>query len=142
LAARGVRTLVVPADLPDGWAPPGLRLLRDPGLSNAEIESGDGVLTAAALGIAQTGTIVLDGGSRSGRRALSLVPDLHVCLVEAGRIVASVPDAIAALTGAGLETAPLTFVSGPSATSDIEFARVEGVHGPRRLEIVLVTVPT
>lgn len=131
-------------------APAGLQLelhgvglvLDDPPLSTAELDLIDGVVTGSALAIAQTGTIVLDGGPRSGRRALSLVPDLHVCVVESSAIVASVPDAIAALASAGLETSPLTFVSGPSATSDIEFSRVEGVHGPRRLEVVLVTVPT
>jgi L-lactate dehydrogenase complex protein LldG len=121
---------------------PGLDLvLDDPPLPTAELDRLDGVVTGCALAIAQTGTIVLDGGSRCGRRAISLVPDLHICIVEISRILASVPDAIAALASAGLETAPLTFVSGPSATADIEFSRVEGVHGPRRLEVVLVTGP-
>jgi L-lactate dehydrogenase complex protein LldG len=96
------------------------------------------VLTGCALAIADTGTIVLDGGDRSGRRALSLVPDYHVCLVEADRIHASVPDAIAALAPAAAEGRPLTFVSGPSATSDIELERVEGVHGPRTLVILVL----
>jgi L-lactate dehydrogenase complex protein LldG len=138
---HGAAALAVPAGLP--LEIPALELLRDePPRPSVELDRLDGVVTGCALAIAQTGTIVLDGGPRSGRRAISLVPDLHVCVVEAGTIVASVPDAIAALVRAGLETAPLTFVSGPSATSDIEFARVEGVHGPRRLEIVLVTVPT
>jgi L-lactate dehydrogenase complex protein LldG len=139
-AAHGATALVAPA----GLAPelPGLDLvLDDPPLPTAELDRLDGVVTGSALAIAQTGTIVLDGGSRCGRRAVSLVPDLHICIVEIHRIVATVPDAIAALSGAGLETAPLTFVSGPSATADIEFSRVEGVHGPRRLEVVLVTGP-
>ena len=94
----------------------------------------DTVLTGCALAIAETGTVVLDGGPRCGRRALTLVPDHHVCVVDAGQVVAGVPDAIAALA----PRAPLTFVSGPSATSDIELERVEGVHGPRRLEVVVV----
>jgi L-lactate dehydrogenase complex protein LldG len=81
---------------------------------------------------------VLDGGDRSGRRALTLVPDFHVCLVEAERIHASVPDAITALAPAAAEGRPLTFVSGPSATSDIELERVEGVHGPRTLVILVL----
>jgi L-lactate dehydrogenase complex protein LldG len=127
-------------------APAGLQLevtelhlvLDDPPLSTADLDLLDGVVTGCALAIAQTGTIVLDGGPRCGRRAISLVPNLHVCVLETSRIVASLPDALAALASEGLQTAPLTFVSGPSATSDIEFSRVEGVHGPRRLEIVIV----
>jgi L-lactate dehydrogenase complex protein LldG len=94
----------------------------------------DTVLTGCALAIAETGTIVLDGGPESGRRALTLVPDHHVCVVRADQVVATVPDAIAALRA----DAPLTLVSGPSATSDIELNRVEGVHGPRRLDVVVV----
>ena len=105
----------------------------DPPLSVRDLDTLDVVLTGCALAIADTGTIVLDGGERSGRRALTLVPDHHVCIVEASAVVASVPDAIAAL-GPG---APLTFVSGPSATSDIELDRVEGVHGPRVLDVIV-----
>ena len=96
------------------------------------------MLTGCALAIAETGTIVLDGGERSGRRALTLVPDWHVCIVEAGSIVAGVPDAVAALAEAAAEGRPITLVSGPSATSDIELERVEGVHGPRTLDVVVV----
>jgi len=118
---------------------PGLELLiDDPPISARGLDQVDGVLTGCALAIAETGTIVLDGGERSGRRALTLVPDFHVCLVEAGRIHASVPDAIAALAPAAAAGLPLTFVSGPSATSDIELERVEGVHGPRTLVILVV----
>jgi L-lactate dehydrogenase complex protein LldG len=94
----------------------------------------DGVVTTCFLAIAETGTIVLDHGPGQGTRAQSLVPDLHVCVVRADQVVAAVPDAIAALRA----DAPLTLVSGPSATSDIELNRVEGVHGPRRLDVVVV----
>lgn len=110
----------------------------DPPLSPRALDALDGVLSGCALAIADTGTIVLDGGARSGRRALTLVPDLHVCVVEAAAIVVSIPAAIAALAPAASAGRPLTFVSGPSATSDIELERVEGVHGPRRLELLVV----
>jgi L-lactate dehydrogenase complex protein LldG len=110
----------------------------DAGRGPRELDALDGVVTGCALGIAETGTIVLDGGERSGRRALTLVPDLHVCVVEEEQIVASVPDAVARLGEAARDGRPLTLVSGPSATSDIELDRVEGVHGPRRLEVLVV----
>jgi L-lactate dehydrogenase complex protein LldG len=110
----------------------------DPPLSAVALDGLDGVLTGCALAIAETGTIVLDGGERSGRRALTLVPDWHVCIVEAGSVVAGVPDAVAALAEAAAEGRPITLVSGPSATSDIELDRVEGVHGPRTLDVVVV----
>jgi L-lactate dehydrogenase complex protein LldG len=132
-----VRRLAVPPGAPHHLR--GLELLiDDPPISARGLDQVDGVLTGCALAIAETGTIVLDGGDRSGRRALTLVPDFHVCLVEAGRIHASVPDAIAALAPAAAEGRPLTFVSGPSATSDIELERVEGVHGPRTLVILVL----
>jgi L-lactate dehydrogenase complex protein LldG len=111
----------------------------DPPLSAAELDAVDGVLTGCALGIAETGTIVLDGGARSGRRVLTLVPDYHLCVVEAASIVAGVPDAVAALAAAAAEGRPITLVSGPSATSDIELDRVEGVHGPRTLDVLVVS---
>jgi L-lactate dehydrogenase complex protein LldG len=132
-AEHEARRLGIPAALP--WRPHGLELVEDHGLSARELDELDGALTGCALAIAETGTIVLDGGERSGRRALTLVPDLHVCVVERSQVVATVPDAIRALEGA---RGPFTFVSGPSATSDIELDRVEGVHGPRRLEVLLV----
>jgi L-lactate dehydrogenase complex protein LldG len=111
----------------------------EPPLTPQALDKLDGVVTGCALAIAETGTIVLDSGPRSGRRALTLVPDWHVCIVEASTIVAGVPDAVAALAGAAAEGRPITLVSGPSATSDIELDRVEGVHGPRRLDVVVVS---
>ena len=117
----------------------GLELVADdPPLGARALDGFDGVLSGCALAIAETGTIVLDGGARSGRRAITLVPDYHVCVVEAERIVAAVPDAVAALGEAAAEGRPITFVSGPSATSDIELDRVEGVHGPRTLDVFVV----
>jgi L-lactate dehydrogenase complex protein LldG len=110
----------------------------DAALGARELDALDGVVTGCALGIAETGTIVLDGAEASGRRSLTLVPDLHVCVVHEEQIVASVPDAVDCLAEAARAGRPITLVSGPSATSDIELDRVEGVHGPRRLEVLVV----
>jgi len=128
--------IVVPADVPAAWRVPGVEWLPDePPLPLSELDSADGVLTGCALAIAETGTIVLDAGHAQGRRMLTLVPDYHLCVVHADQVVGAVPEAVAALE----PTRPLTFVSGPSATSDIELDRVEGVHGPRTLEVLLVS---
>lgn len=140
LSGRGVRRLVVPADVPAEWLPEAVAVVRDHGqLSHAELDECDGVLTGCALGIAQTGTIVLDHGYAQGRRAISLLPDYHLCIVRAEQIVGLVPETITGLERAAQERRPLTFISGPSATSDIELNRVEGVHGPRKLAVLIVT---
>jgi L-lactate dehydrogenase complex protein LldG len=120
--------------LPDGLWLDVPRTVPDHGLSAAELDGIDAVVTSATLGIAETGTIVLTHGAGQGRRALTLVPDHHVCVVAADQVVAGVVDAVATLD----PHRPQTWISGPSATSDIELDRVEGVHGPRRLHVVLV----
>jgi L-lactate dehydrogenase complex protein LldG len=126
--------LGVPPDLPQPWRP--VLAVEDHGLTPQELDALDGVVTGCTLAIAETGTLVLSGGASEGRRALTLVPDLHICIVGASQIVETVPEAFAAL--GALARRPLTFVSGPSATSDIELKRVEGVHGPRQLHVLIV----
>jgi L-lactate dehydrogenase complex protein LldG len=135
--ARGARRIAVPPGGPEGIADVEF-VVDDPPLSPRALDEVDGVLTGSALAIAETGTIVLDGGERSGRRALTLVPDWHMCVVDEPSIVAGVPDAVAALAEAAADGRPITLVSGPSATSDIELDRVEGVHGPRTLDVIVV----
>jgi L-lactate dehydrogenase complex protein LldG len=133
----GGRRLAIPPDLPNELRPYGAELVLDNGLTAHELDGIDGALTACAIAIAETGTIVLDGGRGQGRRVLTLVPDYHLCVVREDQVVGLVPEAIEALAPAVAEGRPLTFVSGPSATSDIELNRVEGVHGPRTLHVVV-----
>jgi L-lactate dehydrogenase complex protein LldG len=137
LTERGARRVAVPEGiLPAGLdrLEPGIELAGDdPPLTPAQLEGLDGVLTGCAVAIAETGTIVLDGGTGQGRRVLSLVPDYHLVVVTAAQVVATVPQALARLDPAR----PQTWISGPSATSDIELDRVEGVHGPRTLEVIV-----
>jgi L-lactate dehydrogenase complex protein LldG len=135
VAARGARRIGVPRGFPERWS----ALLADPvpddpPLDVAALDALDGVVTTCAVAIAETGTIVLDTSPGQGSRAFTLVPDYHLAVVSTEQIVAAVPDAVAALD----PTRPLTWISGPSATSDIELSRVEGVHGPRTLDIVIV----
>ncbi len=134
--SRGMTRLAVPADLPADWPPSGVEILRDPGLTYDQLDHVDGILTGCALAIAQTGTIVLDAGVAQGRRVLTLLPDYHLCVVFADQVVGMVPEAFRALSATS--TRPMTFISGPSATSDIELNRVEGVHGPRTLHVLVV----
>jgi len=135
LSERGARTIVVPPGL-DLALPDGVDVTMDDGaLGPAELDRFDGVVTRAAVAIAETGTIILDGSAGQGRRAISLMPDYHLCIVDAGQVVELVPEAVALL--ATSEHRALTWISGPSATSDIELERVEGVHGPRTLEVII-----
>jgi L-lactate dehydrogenase complex protein LldG len=136
----GLRRIVVPAALPAEWRPMGVELTEDHGLSAGELDQLDGAVTGCAAAIAETGTLILDGQGVCGRRAVTLVPDHHVCVVRADQIVDSVPEGIAAVRTAVIdEGAPITLISGPSASSDIELARVEGVHGPRHLRVLIVS---
>ena len=130
-------TVVVPPGLPAGWLPPTVTARPDDGLSIDDIAAADAVLTAAAVAVAETGTIVPDAGPDQGRRLLSLLPDRHICVLRPDQVVASVPEAIARLD----PRRPLTWISGPSATSDIELERIEGVHGPRNLHVILLAPP-
>lgn len=136
-AALGTRTRVI---VPGVWMNAVEDQLRDdPPLTHEQIDGAQGVLTTCALAIAQTGTIVLDAGPGMGRRVLTLLPDYHLCVVRHDQIVPSVPEAIAKLQTN--PTRPITFISGPSATVDIEMTRVRGVHGPRNLEVIITTAP-
>lgn len=129
--------LAVADDVPESWLPPGPAFSREGELDLEGLDAVDGSLYGCAWGIAETGTVVLDGGPRQGSRLLSLIPDLSLCVVFAEQLVADLPQLFMEL-GEDAAKRPVTFVSGPSATSDIELSRVEGVHGPRRFELVLV----
>jgi L-lactate dehydrogenase complex protein LldG len=131
----GERSLLVAKELSAAWIPAGADVRRDEGLSTAQIEGVDAVLTACEIAVASTGTIFLVHDGAQGRRVLTLLPDHHVCVVRRSQVVGTVPEAIRAL-GARLGHA-VTTISGPSATSDIEMTRIRGVHGPRRLTVIL-----
>jgi L-lactate dehydrogenase complex protein LldG len=133
LSERGAMDVVTPAGFPQSWLPPGTEAEAAP-RSVAELDRADAVVTTCRVAIASTGTIVLDAGPGQGERKETLLPDYHLVVVVADQVVATVPDAVALLDPA----APLTWISGPSATSDIELERVQGVHGPRTLDVLVV----
>ena len=140
LTERGARRVVAPAGLDPSWtASLAAEVLADGAvgddqLSVSQLDAADGVITGCAVAIAETGTLILDGSAGQGRRILTLIPDYHLCVVFPDQIIADVPQALARLEA----IRPLTMISGPSATSDIELNRVEGVHGPRTLEVIIV----
>lgn len=139
LERRGAGRVVTPSGVPHEWFTEAsverLPDSREEPRTIAELDAVDGVVTGCAVAVAETGTLVLDGGPDQGRRAITLVPDYHLCVVRAEQVVDAVPEAVRLLDPAR----PLTWISGPSATSDIELNRVEGVHGPRTLEVLLLT---
>lgn len=143
LRALDVRSVVLPEGLDAGWRQAvdgaGIEIRTDePHLDRAALNEIDAVVTAACVGAAESGTIMLDHRPDQGRRALSLVPDIHVCVIRADQVVSDVPEAIARLAPSVQDRKlPLTWISGGSATSDIELSRVEGVHGPRTLYVIL-----
>jgi L-lactate dehydrogenase complex protein LldG len=143
LAKHKATSVVVPAGVPKAWysaaAKAGVEIRHDdPPLSHSDLNETSAVLTAARVGWAETGTIALDHAEDQGRRALTLVPDMHVCVIKTDQIVTDVPEAVARLEPSLREKRPITWISGPSATSDIELSRVEGVHGPRTLYVIVV----
>ena len=142
-ADAGIETLIIPPGLNEQWLTKISRditlLNDDPQLTKEDLNSSDAVITSCFLGVAQTGTIILDAGPGQGRRALTLLPDFHICIINESQIVGIFPEAIRQLNETVKTTGrPVTMISGPSATSDIELNRVEGVHGPRRLFVFVI----
>jgi L-lactate dehydrogenase complex protein LldG len=137
LSERKKRRMVVPVGLAAEWLPAGFEFVVDDGLSSTELDGFEGVLTGAAVAIAETGTVVLQNVAGQGRRAVTLVPDYHLCVVLMANVVETVPEGMGRLRGTA--NLPTTFVSGPSATADIEMTRIKGVHGPRFLDVILVS---
>ena len=126
--------MVIPPGIPGEWLPEGISFTEDRQLPYGTLDKCDGVLTTATVAIAATGSIVLQHGPGQGRRALTLIPDYHLCIVKAEQVVETIPAAFARLDPAR----PTTFISGPSATADIEMTRIKGVHGPRFMDVLLV----
>lgn len=137
LSDRGKTGLLRPEQLPQAWLPSGYDFAVVNGMPYHEIDRGQGVITGCVVAIAFTGTIILRHGAENGRRALTLIPDYHLCVVHADQVVETVSEGLAHLRG--METTPLTTISGPSATADIEMSRVKGVHGPRFLDVILAS---
>jgi L-lactate dehydrogenase complex protein LldG len=133
---RGKRSLVIPSAFPTEWLPEELSFVKDNDLTYGELDASEGALTACTVAIAFTGTIVLTHSAHEGRRALTLIPDYHLCIVREDQVVQTVPEGIRKLRD--FRTRPITTISGPSATADIEMTRIKGVHGPRTLDVVLV----
>lgn len=137
LREAGAVRVGVALDLASSLRPKSVELVEDDALTPYELDALDGAVTTCAAACAETGTIALDGGPGQGRRALTLVPDLHICVVRVDQIVETVPELMARLEPSAKAGRPIVLVSGPSATSDIELERVEGVHGPRRLVVIV-----
>jgi L-lactate dehydrogenase complex protein LldG len=138
LKARGKRALLIPSGLSRQWLPADVAFICDPAMMNQELDRAEGVVTGCAVAIAATGTIVLAHSPAAGGRALTLIPDYHLCIVREEQVIETVPEGIEQM--APLSSQPLTTVAGPSATADIEMTRVKGVHGPRTLDVVLLSV--
>lgn len=136
LGARGIQSILLPKEFPSTFLPQSIKLIYDEGLCYEEIDHSPGVLTTCTVGIALTGTIILRHSAAEGRRALTLIPDYHLCIIQAEQVVETVPEAIRRMEE--FKTSPITTISGPSATSDIEMTRIKGVHGPRTLDVILV----
>ncbi len=137
LTARRKKRLLISAQLSALWLPDGFEFVRDDGLTFLAMDASEGVVTGCAVAIASTGTIILRHTPGEGRRALTLIPDYHLCVVFEQQVVETVPEAIRQMLS--FESVPLTTISGPSATSDIEMTRIKGVHGPRTLDVIVVT---
>ena len=136
MEARGKRTLLIPPQFPEAWLPSGVEFIRDRDFTYAQMDAAEGALTACAVAISFTGTIILSHAEHEGRRALTLIPDYHLCIVRADQVVETVPEGIRKLADSRIR--PITTISGPSATADIEMTRIKGVHGPRTLDVILV----
>jgi L-lactate dehydrogenase complex protein LldG len=136
LSARGVNRILVPSGFAEDLLPSGFTYVLDEALPPSALDACDGVITTCTLAIAETGTIVLQNAPGQGRRAASLVPDYHLCLIDSAQVVATVPEAFSELQMVAIR--PTTFISGPSATADIEMTRIKGVHGPRFLDVLLI----
>jgi L-lactate dehydrogenase complex protein LldG len=137
LIKRGKHGLAIPGGVASAWLPQGFGFEVSDDYDAYQLDKTEGVLTGCTVAIAETGSIVLQNAAAQGPRILSLVPDYHLCVVLANQVVATVPEAFARLSATS--TLPTTFISGPSATADIEMTRIKGVHGPRFLDVLLVT---
>jgi len=137
LTERGKRSLVIPPNLRRDWLPAEMQFVPDADLPYPELDASEGSLTGCTAAIAMTGSILLGHGPNEGRRALTLIPDYHLCVVYSGQVVETVPEGIRQMSGC----ATITTISGPSATADIEMTRIKGVHGPRSFDVILVVNP-